>query len=50
MAQGLGAYAERVEHPEAVPAALQRGIAVTQEGQPALLEFITCEEGYIAKR
>ena len=50
VAQGLGAYAERVDRPEAVQAALQRGIAATREGQPALLEFITCEETDIAKR
>ena len=50
VARGLGAYAERVEDPEAVQAALQRGIAATREGRPALLEFITCEETDIAKR
>jgi thiamine pyrophosphate-dependent acetolactate synthase large subunit-like protein len=50
VARGLGAYAERIDRPEAVQAALQRGIAATREGQPALLEFITCEETDIAKR
>ncbi len=50
VARGLGAYAERVERPEEVQAALQRGISATREGQPALLEFITCEELDIATR
>jgi thiamine pyrophosphate-dependent acetolactate synthase large subunit-like protein len=50
VARGLGAYAERIERPEEVQAALQRGIAATREGQPALLEFITCEELDIATR
>ena len=50
MARGLGAYAERIDRPEEVQAALQRGVAATQEGQPALLEFITREEVNIAKR
>ncbi len=44
VARGLGAYSERVERPEDVAAAIERGIAQTREGKPALLEFITCEE------
>jgi acetolactate synthase-1/2/3 large subunit len=44
VAEGLGAYAERVENPADVVAAIQRAIAATQKGQPALLEFITKEE------
>jgi acetolactate synthase-1/2/3 large subunit len=44
VAQGLGAYAERVERPENVAAALQRGIAATREGRPAVLEMITKED------
>lgn len=44
VAQGLGAYAERVERPEDVAPALQRGIAATREGRPVVLEMITKEE------
>lgn len=44
VAEGLGAYAERVETPDQVGPAIKRGIKVTQTGRPALLEMITKEE------
>ena len=44
VAAGLGAYSERVETPAEVAPALQRGIAATREGRPAVLEMITKEE------
>ena len=44
VARGLGSYSERVERPEDVASAIQRGIVQTREGKPALLEFITREE------
>jgi thiamine pyrophosphate-dependent acetolactate synthase large subunit-like protein len=44
VAQGLGAYAERIERPGDVVAAIQRGIAATREGRPVVLEMITKEE------
>ena len=44
VAAGLGAYSERVEKPAEVIPALQRGIKATEEGRPAVLEFITKEE------
>ncbi|MCC6174891.1 MAG: thiamine pyrophosphate-requiring protein [Chloroflexi bacterium] len=44
VAKGLGAYAERVERAEDVKAAIERGIAATREGRPAVLEMITREE------
>lgn len=47
VARGLGAYSERIERPEEVAAAIRRGITATREGRPALLEFITREEGDI---
>ena len=50
MARGLGVFAERVEHPAEVAAALKRGIDSTRNGQPALLEFITREEPEMAIR
>jgi LDH2 family malate/lactate/ureidoglycolate dehydrogenase len=45
----LGGYGERVEEPGALRAALQRCIAETEQGRPALLEVITKEEGRMAK-
>jgi acetolactate synthase-1/2/3 large subunit len=44
MAKAFGCYGERVADPADIVAALQRGIAATQRGQPALLEFITAKE------
>jgi acetolactate synthase-1/2/3 large subunit len=44
VARGLGAHAERVEKPQAISPALERALAVTRDGRPALLEFITREE------
>jgi len=40
-ARALGGYGERVTDADQVMHALIRGIAATQNGQPALLEFIT---------
>ena len=44
VAEGLGAYAERVERPDEVVPAIQRAIAETERGRPAVLEIITKEE------
>jgi len=44
VAEGLGAHAERVERAEDVRAAMERAIAATRNGQPAVLEMITKEE------
>ena len=44
MAKAFGGYGERITEPSDVRAALQRGIEATQNGQPALLEFITDKE------
>ncbi|MFN3238636.1 MAG: thiamine pyrophosphate-requiring protein, partial [Pseudomonadales bacterium] len=44
MAEAFGGYGERVEDPKDIRAAIQRGIAATERGQPALLEFITSKE------
>ena len=44
VAGGLGAHAERIERPEDVAAAIQRGAAATREGRPVVLEMITKEE------
>jgi len=44
VAQALGAHAERVVVPAELIPALQRAIAATEKGSPALLEVITKEE------
>ena len=43
-ARALGGYGERVVKPEDIVPAIRRGIAATQAGQPALLEFMTGQE------
>lgn len=43
-ARALGGYGERIEKPGDIAAAIRRGIAATQAGQPALLEFMTSRE------
>ncbi|MCG9127800.1 thiamine pyrophosphate-requiring protein [Candidatus Poribacteria bacterium] len=49
MAKAFGGYGERVESPEDIIPALKRGIQKTQEGVPALLEFITSKELEISR-
>lgn len=44
MAKAFGGYGERIEDPNTIVEALKRGIAATEKGQPALLEFITDKE------
>ncbi len=44
MAKAFGGYGERIEAPEQIIPAIKRGIEKTQEGVPALLEFITDKE------
>lgn len=44
MATAFGGYGERVTDPGDIVAALERGIAKTEEGVPALIEFITAKE------
>ena len=48
MAKAFGGYGERVETPDQIIPAIQRGIKKTQEGVPALLEFITAKETQIS--
>jgi acetolactate synthase-1/2/3 large subunit len=48
-AQALGGYGERVERPEDIVPAIRRGVAATEAGKPALLEFITSKEVEISK-
>ncbi|HXJ77130.1 MAG TPA: thiamine pyrophosphate-requiring protein [Candidatus Methylomirabilis sp.] len=44
MARAFGGYGERITDPADIVAALKRGIAATERGEPALLEFITAKE------
>jgi len=43
-ARALGGYGERITSPGEIIPAIRRGIAATEVGQPALLEFITAQE------
>ena len=43
-AKAMGGYGERVTDPDQILHALVRGIRMTQEGTPVLLEFITARE------
>ena len=44
MARAFGGYGERVSTPEDIISAIKRGIEQTENGTPALLEFITSKE------
>ena len=44
MAKPFGCYGERVTMPDEIVPAIKRGIERTNEGTPALLEFITAQE------
>ncbi|GGL79605.1 thiamine pyrophosphate-requiring protein [Wenxinia marina] len=43
-ARALGGHGERVTEPSEIVPAIRRGIAATEAGQPALIEFITAKE------
>ncbi len=49
MARAFGGYGERVTDPDEIVPAIKRGIEQTRNGNPALLEFITCKETTISK-
>jgi len=44
MAKAFGGYGERIERPEDIVPAIERGIKKTQEGTAVLLEFITQQD------
>ena len=48
-ARALGAYGERIEKPSDIVPAIKRGVAATEKGQPALLEFITSKEVEVSR-
>jgi thiamine pyrophosphate-dependent acetolactate synthase large subunit-like protein len=49
MARAFGGYGERITEPSEIVPAIQRGIAQTKMGVPALLEFITCKETAVSR-
>jgi thiamine pyrophosphate-dependent acetolactate synthase large subunit-like protein len=49
MARAFGGYGERVTSPAEIVPAIRRGIAQTEKGVPALLEFITAKETTISR-
>jgi acetolactate synthase-1/2/3 large subunit len=49
LARALGGFGERVESTADIVPAIKRAIAVTQKGQPALLEFITNKEVAVSR-
>ena len=49
MARAFGGYGERVTEPAEIVPAIKRGIAATEQGQPALLEFLTSKEVAVSK-
>ena len=49
VAEGLGAYAEKVDTPDRIAPAIRNAIAATRKGQPAVLEMITKEEETIPR-
>ena len=50
MARAMGGWAEKVEDPSDVGAAILRAKDATENGEAALLEFITSEEGEFSHR
>ncbi|MBY0339041.1 MAG: thiamine pyrophosphate-requiring protein [Acetobacteraceae bacterium] len=50
MARAFGGHGERVETPDQIIPAIQRGIRATQEGKPALVEFITSKETQVSRQ
>jgi len=49
MARAFGGHGERISTPEEIVPAIRRGIAQTQAGKPALLEFLTAKETRISR-
>ena len=49
MARAFGGYGERVEKVSEIVPAIRRGIAATEAGQPALLEFLTSKEVAVSR-
>jgi thiamine pyrophosphate-dependent acetolactate synthase large subunit-like protein len=48
-ARALGGYGERITEPDGIVPAIKRGIAATEAGRPALLEFMTSKETSVSR-
>jgi acetolactate synthase-1/2/3 large subunit len=49
IAEGLGAYGQKVDTPDQLAPAIKRAIAANHNGQPALIEVITKEEETVSR-
>jgi thiamine pyrophosphate-dependent acetolactate synthase large subunit-like protein len=49
VAAAMGAYAEKITEPDEIIPAIKRGLTATSSGEPAVLEFITRDEGNFSK-
>jgi acetolactate synthase-1/2/3 large subunit len=49
VAEGLGAYGERVEEPAEIAPGIERCIEATEDGTPAFLEIITAKETELSR-
>jgi thiamine pyrophosphate-dependent acetolactate synthase large subunit-like protein len=49
IAEGLGAHAERVDTPDRLAPAINRGIAANRDGRPAVIEVMTKEDDVVPK-
>lgn len=49
VAEGLGAFSEKVTTPDQIAPAIKRALDANSEGQPAVLEIITREEERVSK-
>jgi thiamine pyrophosphate-dependent acetolactate synthase large subunit-like protein len=49
IAEGLGAYAQKVDTPDQLAPAIKRAIAANNNGQPALIEVLTKEEETVSR-
>lgn len=49
VARAMGAYSEKISDPQEITHAIKRGLAAVEGGQPAVLEFMTGDEGEYSK-
>jgi thiamine pyrophosphate-dependent acetolactate synthase large subunit-like protein len=49
IAEGLGAYAQKVETPDQLAPAIKRAVTANHNGQPALIEVLTKEEETVSR-
>tara|TARA_B100001123_G_scaffold75696_1_gene85420 strand:- start:378 stop:2018 length:1641 start_codon:yes stop_codon:yes gene_type:complete len=49
VADGLGAYSEKIDTPDRIPVAIKNALSANSDGKPAVIEIITKEETRIPK-